>query len=198
MSTIDEIHVETGVAMRTLRRLEKAGYLRLTHAHNPTLAKIRVGLKRGNPLSAYQQFHLLKHPEDYATIMAQYPAVRDTLAALGNVEATAAPWNGVSAQIDIAARNNNPEATAAIADYLLDLFSTLAPGVSVNHAYIAVRLLWNVPAAHLDSIAPKLIGALWRTRLDERLAGFFSVDANSKTVRYFNVDAKKALDAMDL
>ena len=151
----------TGLSLRTLKRLDKHGFLKVTKSEDPIADSIRLNLKKGNRLTALQQLHLLRNPAARDTLGQWSEEIRATLRDLGDALNSGAPWT-VSSRIDLAARRDK-NAIEKVTSWLVD-FIRCDPGfdngVTHDHAYLAVRLLANVPEHQLELLARKVTSCL--------------------------------------
>lgn len=171
MTTLREISQKTGVGIWTLRKLKKAGYIR-AEDENAEAQRMRSILSKQRPLSVADLITLIADPTIMYDLGRYSETARSQVAALGAVEATAAPRE-VVAYVDDAA-NGRPEAVAVIGDWL----RSVIPPHKVSHAWIATRLVWNshanlrpadIARAPLALIAArKEIPGWWRV---EKIAG---------------------------
>lgn len=196
MTDIYKISEITGLSIRTLNRLDKYGFLRVTKSADPIADAIRVNLKKGNRLTALQQFHLLKNPKSRETLEQWDFEISAALDALGDALSDGAPWS-VSSSIELAARKDKV-AIDKIAQWLAGLIQTdtgFDDGAKRDHAYLAVRLLANVPEHHLEALAGKLTACMWQCRNHETMRQFWEV-IDGHTL-YFR-PGKKSLANLDL
>lgn len=178
MADIYQIRAETRVALKTLRTLEKAGYLVVDKSKDPMRDTILRSLTKQNPLSVPQLLHLYRNPA-----LVDKLDLEEVVDRLGNVDADAAPWTPIGIKIDVAA-SRNADAIAAIATWLRDLLETLPAGKEVGYSWIAVRLLANVPDNHLALMLLKLRPCMWNVRASDILAGYSRI-AENRSAKYF-------------
>lgn len=194
MTDIYKIAEITKLSLRTLRTLDKHGFLIVTKSASPLLDSIRDNLRRGNPLTALQQLYLLKEPDKLAELAQWGRQIEATLERLGDALGDGAPWD-VSGQIELVARRD-ADATEKVAGWLRDyiLFSdNFDNGRAHDHAFIAVRLLANVPDHSLADLAKKAQACLWQCR--RMLPDYWRLDESGKTL-YFR--PKKTVATLDL
>lgn len=195
MSTIYDISKQLDISLRTLRKIDKAGYLKASKSIDPITDSARDNLKKGNRLTALQQLHLLRNPGARETLTQWEYDIDATLEALGDAIGEGAPWD-VSSAIELAARRE-PGSVDKIADWLsnLILFSdSFDKGAEKDHAFIAVRLLANVPDHSLEILAKKTQACLWNVR--RARPDYWKLNDKGQTV-YFRPN-KKALASFDL
>jgi hypothetical protein len=195
MSTIFEISTQLDISLRTLRKLEKAGYLKATKSADPISDAARDNLKKGNRLTALQQLHLLRNPEARESLTQWEYDIDATLEALGNVDADSAPWD-VSSAIELAARRD-VDAINKISNWLISFIQVseyFDKDKTRDHAFIAVRLLANVPSHSLEDLAKRAQACLWQVR--RARPDYWQLNDKGQTV-YFR-PKKKALANLDL
>lgn len=195
MPTIYEISTQLDISLRTLRKLDKAGYLKATKSADPITDSARNNLKKGNRLTALQQLHLLRNPEARESLTQWEYDIDATLEALGNVDADSAPWD-VSSAIELAARRD-VDAINKIADWLYNLIlcsDSFDKGAQKDHAFITVRLLANVPSHSLVDLSKRAQACLWQVR--RARPDYWQLNDKGQTV-YFR-PKKKALANLDL
>lgn len=181
MTDIHKISELTGLSVRTLRKVEKAGFLKVTKSADPITDAARGNLRKGNRLTVLQQLHLARDKDARASLAPFEYGISATLGKLGDFENEAAPWT-LAAKISLAARKDK-DAIAEIAVWISGLLTSWTSG-AVDHAYIGVRLLANVPEHHLAAVSDQLRGAMWEARKHPALAGAWRVNENGVT-EYF-------------
>lgn len=194
MMDINALSETSGVSVRTLRKLDKLGVLKVSADKNPILTSAKANLKKGNALTALQQWYLLRHPKEADALEKYSYQIDDMLQDLGPVTDEAAPWQTVGSRIELAAQRDVKaieDVTTWIAE-LIDTAPAFNRGKTCFHAYIAVRMLDNIPVASRDYLAGKINACMWQCRQHERLAGYWKLDEKNRTV-YFR-PAKKTLD----
>lgn len=197
MTDIHKIAEITGLSVRTLKRLDKHGFLKVTKSADPIADAIRLNLKKGNRLTALQQYHLLKNPKLRDTLDQWDYEIDEVLRALGDALDNGAPWL-ISSAIDLASRKDKP-AIEKIALWLVGMIQSDAgfdDGATHDHAYLAVRLIANVPEHQLETLAGKITACMWQCRNHEAMREFWRVDDDGRTL-YFR-PTKKALANLDL
>lgn len=197
MPTIYEISTQLDISLRTLRKLDKAGYLKATKSADPITDSARDNLKKGNRLTALQQLHLLRNAEARESLTQWEYDIDATLEALGNVDADSAPWD-VSSAIELAARRE-PGAIDKISNWLFNLIQvseSFDKGAMHHHAFIAVRLLAEIPEHSLVDLSKKAQACLWQCRRSAKLSECWKLNDKGETV-YFRPN-KKALANFDL
>ena len=193
MTDIYKIQEITKVSLKTLRKIEKHGFLKVTKTGNPTLEAIRANLKKGNRVTALQQLHLLKNDDWRKSLSAWEIELDELLANLGDVAEHSAPWQGVASQIDLASKKD-PHAIQRIADWMKSVISFdpgFDNGAAHDHAYMAVRLAYNVPEHAMEHISEKLTSCFWQCRRHEFLHRRWRINDKGQT-EYFR--PKKEFD----
>lgn len=182
---IYDISNRTGVSIRTLKKLEKFGVLDAEKSRNPAIQKIKHNLKRGNPLTAAQQFHLVKNPKDMKYLQDWEIAVQMCLDDLGDVMHEKMPWD-ISVNAGLAGKKDM-EAADLLAQWFcnfIDRNPAFADGASRNHAYLAVRMLADIPEKFLYLTLPLVAQAMWNCRRTKRMAGYWHIDAKTRRTLY--------------
>lgn len=195
MPTIYEISNETGLSLRTLRTLEKKGYLKASKSADPIGDAARDNLKKGNRLTALQQLHLLRDPGARDRLEKWSFEIDAQLDHLGDALADAAPWDIASA-IELAARREQG-AIDKISNWLLSFIQVseyFDKDKTRDHAFIAVRLLANVPEHSLVDLSKKVQACLWQVRRAH--PEIWTLAPDGRTV-YFR-PRKKAVAKFDL
>jgi len=194
MTDIYKIAEITGMSLRTCRTFEKHGFLNVTKSASPILDSIRDNLRRGNALTALQQLYLLKEPGSLTGLTQWEQQIDATLDRLGDALGEGAPWD-VSNQIELVAKRD-PDATNKVAGWLRDyiLFSdSFDNGKAHDHAFVAARLLANVPDHSLADLAKKAQACLWQCR--RMLPDYWRLNDKGQT-EYFR--PKKNVATLDL
>lgn len=188
---IHEIHTASGVGVRTLRKLEKMGVLRVTKASgHAELSKIQAALRRGNPLTAYQLMTLYRTPgmiSDVGDAKAQMRA--ETLVeALGDIKREACPFV-ISANIPGAAAKE-PDALAELASWIARHIDAHADdyGRGKPYAYLAARLLYEIPENLIGQNYPVLPQALLQIRKHKLMIGYSFTNDEGKTIYRLPLD----------
>lgn len=193
---IHEIHIASGFSIRALRKLEKLGVLRVsaTKGH-PETSRIRASLKRGNPLTAYQLISLYKNEGLLKSIgldTKQQMRADDEIEALGDVKREACPW-AIAANIPGAAVKE-PAAISELALWLSkhidahDEYRAPKP-----YAYIACRMLCDIPDDMMAANYSSLAQALLQIRKHKFMDGYSHTNAEGKSVYH-----KKSENNFDL
>lgn len=196
MTDIHKIAEITGLSVRALRRLDKHGFLKVTKSTDPVADAIRANLKKGNRLTALQQYHLLKNPKLRETLDQWDYEIDQILREQGDALDNGAPWS-ISSAIDLASRKDK-SAVEKIARWLAEFIqrdSGFDNCVARDHAYLAVRLLANIPEHQLDFLAGKIPACIWQCRNHEIMREFWRVE-DGRTI-YFR-PVKKTLVGLDL
>lgn len=195
MTDIHTISEITGLSLRTLRVIDKHGFLKVTRSSDPLLDATRANLKKGNRLTVLQRLNLLTSPAARASLDRWQHEINDTLRALGEfVTDEAAPWQ-LSSKIDLAARRD-PDAVAAIAAWLrefIDRSPYFDDGKERDYYFLGVRLLADVPEHQLENCAKQLRPCMWQCRASGELEGYSRLEKSGSTI-YFRPKAKIPLD----
>lgn len=178
MADILAIHEKSGVALRSLRKLDRLGFLHVDKTKDKIGDSIKLTIKKHSRLNTLQLLHLYQTPK-----LADKLDLESEVRELGDVSRDAAPWIPVGVRIQSAA-GRSADAIVTIAEFIRDILDTLPAGQEVNHAYIGVRLLANVPEEHISNTLKKLRPCMWNVRASEILAGYSRLDKNG-TSRYF-------------
>ena len=109
------------------------------------------------------------------------------LSNLGNVSAEAAAWVPIGVSVSLAAFKSDYGITN-IVNWLRPLLNDFPAGKCCHHAYIAVRLLWNVPEEHFDHVQSKMVSGLRQCRRRGPLEGYFSTDKNGRTIYHRKIE----------
>jgi hypothetical protein len=194
MATIFEISERSGLSVRTLNKLDKLGYLNATKSAEPITDAARANLKKGNKLTALQQLYLLRNDKARASLNQWQFEIDAQLDKLGDAIAEAVPWS-ISNAIELAARRE-AQAVDKIAQALfgfIQLSEHFDRGKIQDHAFIAVRLLADVPEHSLVNLSKKVQACLWQCRRSATLSDCWRLNEKGETV-YFRAN-KKALPA---
>lgn len=176
---------KSGVSLRTLKKLEKLGALNLPKPKKPIIQKIKHNLKRGNPLTAEHLLHLVKNPEDVKLFRAWEYIIQDYLEELGDAMQEKMPWH-ISAESSFAG-NRDMEAAEKLAKWFcrfIDSSPAFADGASCNHAYLAVRMLADIPDNLLYQSLPVAARAMLNCRKTKTMAGYWHTDPKTRRTRY--------------
>lgn len=179
---IYDISEKTGVAVRTLRKIDKCGYLKVIKSKNPIIDQMKENLRKGNRLTAIQQLHLVQNPKDVKLLARWEFEATEILAKLGNVSQEAMPWQ-IAHNADLAA-SKNKEAADKLAHWFCNFIDgnpAFANGASCDHAYLVVRMLFDVPEHHLEHLAKIAQRAMWNCRGTKRMAGYYHTDSKRRT-----------------
>jgi hypothetical protein len=187
MATVQEISRKTGVGLSTLRKLHKAGYLKAEKESEAALALVSF-LARGNPLSVGQLAALLRDPTLSYDLGRYAEASRLQVAALGAVEATAAGREITAHLFDAA--DKQPAAVAVVADWMRNAI----PAHPVKHAWLALRLVWNLPESLQAGGLERVSLAMLNARHSGRLAGYWEIRNEAGRPQTFYQKPKLSLD----
>lgn len=171
MPDIYTIHNRSKVSLRTLRKLEGMGYLKVDKQANPDLARVQANLRKGNPLTV-EQLVLLQRNPDWLRQLGEYEDyARDRIDELGDTLEEAMPWKISSRLLDAAAKD--AEAIEMCARWLCQHIDTSPayahPGRP--YAYVAVRMLADVPDNLLRVNIPIINGAITQIRKHPAMLG---------------------------
>lgn len=185
---IYEIHEKSNVSLRTLRKLEKLGFLKVGRTEgDETLLKLTLNLRKGNPLTPRELLGLYKNP-GWLESLGKHAAAGDAwLEMLGDAKRDACPWS-IAAEIPGAAAGE-ADAIAALAKWLSQHIETSSAYEEPRvYAYVAVRLLYNIPDNLLKMNFPVLGAAMLKIRKHPAMIGKSFVDDDRRT------KFRKALD----
>lgn len=169
---IYETAAQFKVSVAKIRKMDKAGIMRLDNAH-PLTDSMRFYLGKGQPLTVAQLVALVEDPTLIEQLGDKAGVALAQVAALGNPNP--APAETV-AEIDQASRGDM-EATGRIIPYLITcILEAESKGQPViNHHYIAVRLVLGSPASLRDYNAARIARALLNCRTHPGFAGWWRV-----------------------
>ena len=85
MPDIYHIHNQTGVSIRTLKKLEKTGFLKASICENPVLSKIDSTLRKGNRISAIDLAYLVENPGLIFDLGRNFPRLTNNFANLATL-----------------------------------------------------------------------------------------------------------------
>lgn len=177
---IHEISDKSGIAVRSLRKLETMGVLRCDPP-NEILDSMIYMLGRGQQLTVMQLVTLVEKPEMLLDLGKHAARASAQLDALGEVEP--APRH-IVAEIDDAA--SGKEAAAMVLAIWLQ--QIIPENDTVGHHYLAVRLLLGAPENMRKYIYARIPKALLNVRALDRFAGWSSSVSRggkgSKMTRY--------------
>jgi hypothetical protein len=189
---IFEISEQFSISVAKLRKMEKAGCLRVDSEENEAAASLRHYLARNQQMTVGQLMTLIESPSLYIELGKWSDRARTQVAALGDVKADAAPLD-VTAYIDDAARGD-PEAL----DVLTRWLQSVLPARPVGHAWVAVRLLIGLPENLRAYNVKKIPMALLNVRKLPDFAGWFIVEKIGTRTQTFYMRAKKPVANLDL
>ena len=182
MATIYQIHNELGVSLRTLRRIDKAGYLKTTKSKNPDADRIETNLRKGNPLTAPQMLMLCRN-RAWLEFFGPYADLADNMIdAMGDIDAEKMPW-AISCKLASAA-DRDPDAIAACAEWLRQHIDANADDYATgqNYAYVAVRLMADIPENLWKLNFGIISRAISQIRAHKALAGYSFTNEKKRTV----------------
>ena len=134
MPDIYHIHNQTGVSIRTLKKLEKTGFLKASICENPVLSKIDSTLRKGNRISAIDLAYLVENPGLIFDLGRNFSKADEQLRELGDPLADV-PNATIASTIDFAA-SGRPESV----EKLLSWIKGVIPSDRVvPYTYVAVR-----------------------------------------------------------
>jgi hypothetical protein len=188
---IFDVHQKTGVAMRTLRKMERLGVLSVDKLDENT-SRIISNLRNGNPLSVEQLFYFLRNPDASSSLPFEQwaPIIDSAIDTLGDVAADAMPWTPYGAALPLV-WSGDETATALVCGWLRSMIDSSAgfDGSERDHAYVSVRLLHNVPDDKISLIVPKIKWIMWRCREHPSMTSYVRRDM-ARRVHYhrpFNI-----------
>lgn len=182
---IYDISNKSGVSIRTLKKLEKFGVLNVQKSQNPTIQRIKGNLKRGNPLTAEQQFHLVKNPKDLKLLLNWEFQIQAELDELGNVMQEKMPWE-ISVNAAFAGKRDMGAADL-LAKWFCDFIDrnpAFSDGANRNHTYMAVRMLADIPDKYLHHTLPLIAQVMWNCRRTKRMVGYWHIDPKTRRTLY--------------
>jgi hypothetical protein len=182
MATLEKIAADSGLSLRSIRKLHKLGYLLTTSVRDPFAETLASSLAKHNRLTTFQLLQLYKRPE-----LAEKHDCTAEVRALGDVAGEAAPWIPVGMRIEMSA-SRDPVAIAGLAEWIKSFLDAKPAGYTCDHAALGCRLLYNCPDAHLVRVAGKFRTAMWNVR--GQLGGRMTIDAKNRTIYH----ARKPLD----
>jgi len=181
---IYELHERSKVSLRSLQKLHKLGALLIDKEVHPIYCKAQNTLRQGHVLTAEQLLFFHTNPEWIDRMGRHEIAVRAALQELGDVEADQASRD-IGAETAEAAMVN-PQSIERIATWLSDMIDTSAGfdnRQEQGHAFVAVRLLADVPGDLWQFNVPHVSKALYRVRAHDLMQGRFRIDER-KRVQY--------------
>lgn len=190
---IYEVAAQFKISVAKLRKLDKAGLLRLDKA-DPIIDAIRFYLGKGQPLSVAQLVYLVENPAAIEHV-GDKASVAMTQVAMLNAP-TAAPFE-VAAEIDQAARGDDDAICKIIPWLKTTILTAKSQGHGVvGHHYLAVRLALGCPAGLREYNMARIPRALLNCRRHPGFAGWWRVGAkgSSNVTQYGNFDSAARLD----
>lgn len=178
------------VSLAKVRKMHKAGLLRIDESTREETASIRLHLARGQSLTAAMLCDLLEDPAIMLDLGGYASRAEKEIAALGKVREEAAP-KIVAAFITDAAKNDE-EAVNVLSGWL----RTVIPAKPVGHAYIAVRLLLGLATNIREYDVPRIPRALLNCRQRPEFAAWWRTEKRGK--RNVTIYCRPKLDALDL
>lgn len=169
---IYEVAAQFKISVSKLRKMDKAGILKLDKSH-PLTDSMRFYLGKGQPLTVAQLVALVEDPTIIEQLGEKAGVALAQVAALN--APTAAPLETV-AEIDQASRGDT-DAIGRLIPYLkTQILLAASQGHSViNHHYLAVRLVLGSPASLRDYNAARIARALLNCRRHPGFAGWWRV-----------------------
>lgn len=156
---IYEIANDTGLSVRTLRKLEKKGLLRTSESENKEAAAILFAMRKGNPLTIFHLAALVENPALLLDLGGYMGAAESQVKALGDVTQEIAPA-AVIDTIDLAARGERA-ACIKLAEWMQETVPTKG---EVPHHYLAVRVLLGARADMRPYIGTRIPRAFLNVR----------------------------------
>lgn len=190
---IYEVAAQFKISVSKLRKLDKAGLLRLDKAH-PLTDAMRFYLSKGKPLTVP---HLVALVESPALIEELGDKAGAALAQVAILNApTAAPLE-IVAEIDQAARGDSDAVGRLIPWIKATIVAAAAQGHPiVNHHYLAVRLALGSPASLREYNTARIPRALLNCRRHPGMAGWWRVVPKGSVTasEYGNFRKERPLD----
>lgn len=190
---IYEVAAQFKISVSKLRKMDKAGLLRLDKAH-PLTDSMRFYLGKGKPLTVAQLVALVEDPTIIEHLGEKAGAAMAQVAALGAPDG--APME-VVAEIDQASRGDHDAICRIIPWLKTQILVAASQGQPViNHHYLAVRLVLGSPAGLRDYNAARIARALLNCRRHPGFAGWWRVvpQGSMSVSEYGKFDGGAALD----
>ena len=187
-----EISVKSSLPIRTLKRLQKLGCLKVGQSSNPLAAQIRFGLSRHNPLSVAHLIALLEDEDEILldALGNHIVAAADQIAKLGDWRNDIAPPE-IAMTIDSAAIKDE----IATRNLIAWIQATLPAQGEVSHAWLAVRIAMGAKPHFRGIILNRINLALLNCRAQPEFAGWFTVrKAKGQAVTFYHRPADLVLD----
>lgn len=175
MVDVYAINLKTGISIRTLKKMERLGFLKTTKPQNPETARMEWTLRKGNPLSVINLLRLIENPDLIFELGEYTDKAESQVAALGDAKGEAAQPS-IATVIDSAARDD-PEYVEALAQWMM---IAIPLGRDVPHHYLAVRALLGVSVNLRPYLAGRIARAFQNVRETPSFYGWFTF----KTTRY--------------
>ena len=169
MFDVYKIHLESGIPIGKLRKMEALGYLAGPELSHPSIAEMTYKLKRGNYLTAMQRMHLIENPEWIYLLGHYMHDAEEQLEGLGNAMNEAAPVEAVVAAYG-AAKGRSEDVEVLMAW----MKSAIPAEQEVTHYYLAVRLLLGDQPNIRHLLFPKIQDAFAKVRFRRAFRDWFS------------------------
>lgn len=179
---IFEIRERTGIALRTLQKLDEIGALDHDPV-DPIVSDIYTNLGKRVPLTVAQLLALIEQPALLTSLGKHQDDAQFEIEDLGNYVAEAAPQK-VYFQLGDAAYNDDQ----AIRKIVAWIKSIIPPHYPVRHSYIAIRLVTGSTQPEMRKHYLKIIGrALGYCRAHPEFNGWWKVEAGKgKRVTWYS------------
>ena len=173
----------TGVDLKTLGKLHKAGLLNVEGGPaDPVYVKALANLRKANPLTVEQLLYFLRNPAWLPTLGDHEMKARAQLIALGDPEADAMPAELAEEICEMATgKAKHIDRGATWLTHLIDTCPDFEDGREQRHAFVAIRMLYNLPDRSLPYNVPEVAKALFHCRRNPRCKGYHRTDENGHT-----------------
>ena len=178
--TIHELADEFRISVRKITMLQKAGYLTAEPGKRESNAQARYYLKRGKMLTVQQLLDLARNPAKLEALDDLKAKAKGQVASMGDYASEALPAERAYNLI-YGAFTADGESLAWLSDWLQ---RTIPPGGCGYH-YIAMRMLWNVPAPKFKEAYAFIARAIINLR---RHAGISDKDKNGMRFERLTLD----------
>lgn len=187
---IHELANKTGIGLATLRKLERAGALKIDgkpmNEGHPRAGEIKHHLMRNQQLTVSHMLVLIDEPDVIDELGKYADRARGQMAEIGDAIGQGAP-KSVTAFLPDAAKGDR-EACLAIADWL---FLAL-PDRAVSYHWIAMRLLAPLNETLRDLYAPLINLALMRVRQLPEMANAWHREGDKNSIVWVRPAAQQA------
>lgn len=170
MANIYEIYNKSDVSLRTLKKLDRLGFLKSDEIENPEIAKMICALQKGNRLSVAHRVMLIDEPPLLFKLGKYARHAKEQLDELGDAKGEAAK-PAISFVIDQASRDQLNE-VAALGKWMKRI---IPADQEVSHHYVAVRALLGVSPDSRNHIAGQINRAFLNVRNSPDFVGWFTL-----------------------